>query len=301
VPDSRSTDIGRLIELARAQAGAPGEWSLATHPQWLERMYVGAGVVTRVWTLPAGSLAGSAAIHTAASDPPGGPDVATVTSMLRAGHEELWDTQREWVETVLDQAANATPDAMVQVVSESLHDAEVARWSSLGFRLAFEELAMELDLTLDVGSPPPPWPGGARVLEWGPDALAASFAVYEAAFRDRPGFPGWSQSEWADRLAGGDDFLAEASLCVFVDDAPSGFVVCSTGWIDQVGVIPARRRAGLASRLVTEAARRMRAGGGTVARLHVNTNNAAALAAWRAMGWRIVGRRGRFERRVVPL
>ena len=58
--------------------------------------------------------------------------------MLRAGHEELWDTQREWVETVLDQAANATPDAMVQVVSESLHDAEVARWSSLGFRLAFE-------------------------------------------------------------------------------------------------------------------------------------------------------------------
>jgi mycothiol synthase len=300
VADSGSTDIGRLIELARAQAGAPGDWSLATRTQWLERMYGGSGAVTRVWTLPTGSLAGSAAIHTAASDPPGGPDVATVTSMLHAGSEELWDAQREWIESVLDRAGGSTAD-MVQVVSESLHDAEVARWTSLGFRLAFEELAMEFDLTLEATSPPLPWPSGTRVLEWGPDALAASFLVYQAAFRDRPGFPGWTQSEWADRLSGGDDFVPEASLCVLVDDAPAGFVVCSTGWIDQVGVIPARRRAGIASRLVSEAARRMRAGGGTVARLHVNTNNAAALAAWRALGWRVAGRRGRFERRLVPL
>ena len=85
-----------------------------------------------------------------------------------------------------------------------------------------------------------------------------------------------------------------------MDGVPAGFVVCSKGWIDQVGVVPARRRLGLAGALVTEAAARMRAAGTPVARLHVNTNNRGALAAWRALGWREVGRRGRFERRPAP-
>lgn len=296
--DLGSTEIGRLIELARAQAGAPGDWSLATNSQWLERMYASPRATTRLWTLSTGSLAAGATVHTP-SDLTSGPDVATVTSMLRAGHEELWDAQRDWIEAVLHQSRGSTAGT-VHVVSESLHDAEAARWTSLGFRLVFEELAMELDLTLDGSSPPRPWPSGTRVLDWGSDASVASFTVYEAAFRDRPGFPGWTQSEWADRLTGGDDFLPEASFCVLAEDVPAGFVVCSSGWVDQVGVIPARRRAGLASLLVTEAARRMRAGGGTVARLHVNTDNAAALAAWRALGWWVVGRRGRLERILVP-
>jgi mycothiol synthase len=298
VDDSGSTEIGRLIELARAQAEAPGDWSLATNAQWLERMYANPRAMTRLWTLPTESLAASATVHVA-SDLTSGAGAATVTSMLRAGHEELWDAQRSWVEAVLHESRRSTAGA-VHVVSESLHDAEVARWASLGFRLVFEELAMELDLTLEGSSPQRPWPSGARVLDWGPDASVASFTVYEAAFRDRPAFPGWTRSEWADRLTGGDDFLPQASLCVLVEDAPAGFVVCSSGWVDQVGVIPAHRRVGLASLLVTEAARRMRAGGGTVARLHVNTDNAAALAAWRALGWQVAGRRGRFEGILVP-
>jgi mycothiol synthase len=298
VPESGSTEIGRLTELARAQAGAPGDWSLATDPKWLERMYASPRAITRLWTLSTGSLAAAATVHSP-SGLTSGPDVATVTSMLRAGHEELWDAQRDWIEAVLDRSHGPTA-ATVRVVSESLDDAEAARWTSLGFRLVFEELAMELELTRDRSSSLRPWPSGTRVLDWGPDASAASFTVYEAAFRDRPGFPGWTRSEWVDRVTGGDDFLPEASLCVLVEDAPAGFVVCSSGWVDQVGVVPAHRRAGVASRLVTEAARRMRDRGGTVARLHVNTDNAAALAAWQALGWRAVGRRGRFEGMLVP-
>jgi ribosomal protein S18 acetylase RimI-like enzyme len=76
-------------------------------------------------------------------------------------------------------------------------------------------------------------------------------------------------------------------------------VVCSKGWIDQVGVAPAHRRLGIASALVTEAMSRMRALGTGVARLHVNTNNSAALATWRRLGFRESGRRGRFERSVT--
>lgn len=289
----------RLMELARAQAGEPSDWSLATARAWLERTYTGPKVTVRMWELPSGQLSASAAVRTLPASLPGEPQVVTVTSMLRAGSEELWDEQRAWIDSLLAPGGAAHPsDVVIQVVSESLVDAEVARWASSGFALVFEELVMELDLAPELS--PLPWPRGARVMDWSPDAAGASFAVYETAFRDRPGFPGWTQAEWTARLTGDQDFLPEASLYVLMDGVPAGFVVCSRGWIDQVGVVPARRRQGIASALVTEAAARMRAGGVIVARLHVNTNNPGALAAWRALGWRVVGRRGRFGRRPPP-
>jgi mycothiol synthase len=185
-----------------------------------------------------------------------------------------------------------------RIVSEALTDAEVEMWRARGFALVFEELVMERDLSDPIA--PARWPEGVGVLEWGPDAAAASFAVYEAAFRERPGFPGWTRAEWQDRFTTGDDFLAAASYCALVDGIPAGFVVCDRAWIDQVGVVPTFRRRGLASALVTEASARMRALGCPHARLHVNVNNPAALAAWRALGWREVGRRGRFERKSTP-
>ncbi len=248
-----SPDLARLMELARAQAGEPSDWSLATRRAWLERMYAGPEVLVRVWELPTGQLSASAAVRMLAASRLAQPRVVTVTSMLRAGSEELWDEQRAWINSVLAAGGAEEPSgAVVQVVSEALVDAD------------------------------------------------ASFAVYEAAFRDSPSFPGWTQTEWTAGLTGDSDFLPEASLCVLMDGVPAGFVVCSKGWIDQVGVVPARRRLGLASALLTEATARLRAIGASVARLHVNTDNAGALAAYRALGWHVVGRRGRFERRPTP-
>jgi mycothiol synthase len=297
--DTDALDAARLMDLARAQAGEPSDWSLATTSAWLERMYAGPDVIVRTWELPTGQLAAAAAVHMPAPSRPADPRVATVTSMLRAGFEGLWDEQRVWIDWVLEAGgAIEASDVVVQVVSEALVDADVARWTSSGFALVFEELVMELDLATELS--PRPWPSDARFVEWSPDAARAGFAVYEAAFGDRPSFPGWTRTEWTAWLTGDPDFLPEASLCVLMDGVPAGFVVCSKGWIDQVGVVPARRRLGLASALVTEAASRMRAAGTRVARLHVNTNNAGALAAWGALGWREVGRRGRFERRPAP-
>jgi mycothiol synthase len=291
----------RLAELACAQLGEPAGWSLATDAAWLQRMYASPGVIDRVWELPTGELSASAAVRTDLRGLPPEPPVVTVTSMLRAGCESLWDEQRAWIQATLDEAGiSRIPEANVSVVSEALCDPEVARWASSGFDLVFEELAVEFDLAVHGSLLAPHWPRGAVVLDWSTDAAAASFIVYDAAFRNRPGFPGWTQADWTDRLTGDQDFLPEASLCVLMDGVPAGFVVCSRGWIDQVGVVPARRRQGLASALVTEAAARMRAAGVNVARLHVNTNNPGALAAWRALGWRVVGRRGRFERRPPP-
>ncbi len=289
-----ASERARILDLAQAQLPDPTGWSLVLDPRWLERLYFSPGVSRLVQALPTGELGGSAAVSVSGSDDAPGISVA---SMLRPGSEDLWIAQRAWIER---QVAAAGSDVPVRVVSECLTDAEKRRWAAAGFDLVFEELAMERDLPDAEDPAAVRWPDGSTILEWGDAAATASFEAYEAAFRDRPGFPGWSRSEWIERLTGDADFVSGASLCVLLNGAPAGFVVCSRGWIDQVGVVPAHRRIGLAGALVTEATRRMRATGIRVARLHVNADNPEARAAWRHLGWRELGRRGRFERLPPP-
>jgi mycothiol synthase len=286
-------DIAPLIELARAQLGEPGDWSLAVDAGWLQRSYFAAGVTARFWEHPAGKLIGSAAV---AAPPSRGQSRATVVSMLRLDSEDLWGEQHGWIEAQLREASAST----TTVMSESLTGAELRRWTDVGFRIVFEELVMERDLAMEPIPSPPRWPVGAQVLEWGPAAADAGYRAYFEAFRDRPGFPGWSRSEWIDELTGGADFLASASMCVLMNGVPAGFVVCTAGWIDQLGVAPSYRRIGIASALAGEAVERMRHDGVRLVRLHVNVNNPDAISAWRALGWREAGRRGRLERGSAP-
>lgn len=293
-PPPLASSIGRLpriLALARAQRPDPEGWSLAVDADWLQRAYFGAGVATMFQALPSGELGGCASVRIPDhAEPP----VVTVTSMLRPGCEHHWKAQLGWIESRLQEAGIRR----VRVISECLADAETARWTAAGYDLVFEELAMECDLTEPI-DPPARWAEGTTILEWNGEAADLSFEVYEAAFAERPGFPGWSRSEWIDRLTGDPDFMPGASFCVLRDGQPAGFVVCSNGWVDQVGVTPAHRRLGLASALVTEAGARMHRLGMGVAQLHVNANNSRALAAWRRLGWRESGRRGRFERAVT--
>jgi ribosomal protein S18 acetylase RimI-like enzyme len=279
-----------MLALARAQRPDPTGWSLAVNVEWLERAYFEIGVSRKLDALSSGELGACVSVRAPTLNDP----VATVTSLIRPGCEQLWTAQREWVDAQVEASGAAT----VRIVSECLSDDEALRWADAGYQLVFEELAMErsLSVTSDL---PAGWPRDTSILEWGPPAAEASFEVYDSAFRDRPGFPAWSRSEWIERLTGDDDFLPRASLCALRSGVPAGFVVCSKGWIDQVGVAPAHRRLGIASALVTEAMSRMRALGTGVARLHVNTNNSAALATWRRLGFRESGRRGRFERAVT--
>jgi mycothiol synthase len=281
------SELARILALARAQRPNPTGWSLAVNVDWLERFYFDIGVARKLDALPSGELGACASLRAPSPDHP----VATVTSLIRPGCERLWNPQLAWFEARFEAAGAST----VSVVSECLTDDEELRWAGAGYQLVFEELAMERSLSI-ASDPRPLWPRDTSILEWGPPAAEASFQVYDSAFRSRPGFPAWSRSEWTDRLTGDDDFLPQASLCALRSGVPAGFVVCSKGWIDQVGVAPAHRRLGIASALVAEAMSRMRALGADVARLHVSTNNSEALATWRRLGFRESGRRGRFER-----
>jgi len=283
-------DLDRVLALAKSQRPDPEGWSLAVDRSWLQRSFFRPGVATLLHARSDGQLGAFACVCEPAPEASG---PITVTSMLQPGEEHLWPEQLEWIEERIAEAA-PTP---AQIVSENLTDAETRRWAAAGYDLVFEELAMECSLAGDL--PPVRWPPGTAILEWDAGAPSASFEVYQAAFRSRPGFPGWSQSEWIDSLTSEEIFLPSASFCAVHDAKPIGFVVCGTGWIGQVGVDPGYRRMGLATALVTEARARMRALGIGVAYLHVNRNNPAGLATWQHLGWRECGRRGRLERAVT--
>jgi mycothiol synthase len=287
------TRIVDLIELAYAQLQRPGDWSLATHADWLQQMYLESDVVSHFWPDASGSLRGSAAVRMNRS----APASATVTSMLRPDAIGLWDEQRGWIDGALRDIPGGAP---VHVVCEALTDDEAERWRSAGYELTFEELVMEQAGTAQGPAEAPSWPSGTVLGEWGSEAAAASSEVWHAAFRERPGFPDWTPAEWIERQTGGDDFLPEASLLASIDGVPAGFVISGHGWIGQVGVAPAFRRRGLAGALVTEALHRQRALGHELVHLHVNTNNPGAMATWHGLGFEPVGRRGRFERGAGP-
>jgi ribosomal protein S18 acetylase RimI-like enzyme len=283
-------ELARILELARAQRPDPEGWSLVADVEWLAGCYYAPGSSRLFQPLAGGELEGCAVV----SPGSGESRLATASSMLRPGCDDLWAAQLAWI----DEQVVASGAAAVRVVSECLTDSEQRRWEAAGYRLVFEELALEHDLSEAIDAPVR-WPDGSTLLEWGDDAATASFDVYQAAFRDRPGFPGWSRSEWLERVSGDRDFAPDSSLCVLLDGVPAGFVVCVRGWVDQVGVTPAYRRMGLATALVNEATSRMRTAGIQTARLHVNTNNPGPLATWRRLGWRESGRRGRFERELA--
>ncbi|GFJ88209.1 GNAT family N-acetyltransferase [Phytohabitans rumicis] len=183
------------------------------------------------------------------------------------------------------------------VETEALTAATERLFASRGLRQVFAEDVMRFDLA---GAEPPDvaLPPGVRLGEWGSDIAGRFFAVYDASFRDRPGFPGWPAERWVAWTAGDDEFRPQWSLLATgVDGDDAGFITCAQGWIVQVGVVPAWRGRGLGAALVAEALRRMRATGAADALLDVNVNNPAGQLYTR-LGFTLLGRRARFQRTV---
>ena len=85
---------------------------------------------------------------------------------------------------------------------------------------------------------------------------------YEAAFRDRPGFPGWAQARWVEWIADDEDFRPEWTLLATVGDADAGFIVGGAdGWITQLGVVPSARGRDIGAFLIGEVVGLMRSAG----------------------------------------
>jgi mycothiol synthase len=195
---------------------------------------------------------------------------------------------------LLDFAISRAGDAAVRVDTESLTPGADALYRSRGLACVFAEDVMALGLVDEL--PAAAESADVVLTEWGRRAASRFFAVYQASFRSRPGFPGWSAEEWISRISGDEDFRADWTLLATVNGVDVGFIAAASGgWIAQVGVVPAARCRSIGTGLIVEVLRRMAAHGETRAMLNVNVNNPGAIEVYRKMGFSCVGRRARYE------
>jgi mycothiol synthase len=208
---------------------------------------------------------------------------------------------------LLDWGLDQGPSVTVE--TEGLTPAAEELFASRGLRQVFAEDVMRIYLEAPAPAPAPPtagggraarefeprWPAGVTLETWN-DATAPRFhAVYDASFRERPGFPRWSAAEWIEAVVD-EGFRPDWSVLASVPDiGDAGFITAAVGWIDQVGVVPAARGRGIGAALVGEALIRMRADGQTHAWLNVSVDNPAA-ALYRRLGFAVKGRRARYLR-----
>jgi mycothiol synthase len=281
----RDADFDGLVALAAACVRADGGLPFASEPSFVRRRWAMDGTASRAVHDAAGRLVAAAAVRP-------GPDGrgATVVSLVHPDHRD-----RGYDASLLDWglAEAGRRDGVVTVETESLTPIQEALFASRRLRQVFAEDVMRADLTAPV--PPPVWPVGTTVREWNTHTEPRFFALYEASFRERPGFPGWRAAQWIAEVADDEEFRPAWSVIATVPGRGDiGFVTAAVGWIVQVGVAPAARGEGLGAALIREALTRMQDDGATEVWLDVNVNNPAA-KLYERLGFRHEGRRARYQ------
>lgn len=262
---------------------------------------------------PEGRLAACNAVHlVSASGPPKVSIVGLVhPEMRRKGigtylmHWSQTEARRLFTDSVPANHGALIDDTqrMMQIATESLTEPAHHLYLAHGFTCVFDEWVMRYDLSQPV--PEHPLLPDTTFSSWRPDLAEAFYQAYHEAFRERPGFPGWSAAEWIGHVTE-NDHIPEWSLLARVNGQPAGFVIGNIdlttnppgGYVWQIGVIPAQRRRGLASALLAESLRRMQAAGSLAAFLLVHSNNPGAYQTYARLGFTTVGRRARYERAV---
>lgn len=207
-----------------------------------------------------------------------------------------------WSQAGVLQTGASGPAPVLQIRTESWTEPAHHLYTAHGFECVEESLVMERDLCQPL--PVRLLPEGMTIASWRPELAEQFYEAYHVAFLDRPGFPGWSSSEWIGHVTD-NDLVAEWSLLALAGNDPAGFVIgnidlTSTpagGFIWQIGVLPAQRMRGLASALLVECMQRMNTSGCHSALLTVHTNNPGAIQAYAQLGFTTIGRRARYEKK----
>ncbi len=98
----------------------------------------------------------------------------------------------------------------VTVETEAWTPAADTLFGTRGLRPSFAEDVLRINLTR--GVPEHSRPAGIELEEWSEATAERFFGAYEAAFRERPGFPGWTTDEWINDLVEDDEFRPGWSL-----------------------------------------------------------------------------------------
>ena len=191
-------------------------------------------------------------------------------------------------------AAGQAGNGGLRAETEALSDGAHALYLSKGLHQVFAEDVMQLAGSAEL--PPAQAPEGLALSQWGQADPARFYAVYQAAFRERPGFPGWPQARWIEWLSQDEDFRPDWTLLATLAGADVAFIAGEDhGWIIQLGVVPAARGKDIGARLIAEAIQRMRSAGQKTVTLNVNINNPHAAALYRRLGFTLTGRRARYQ------
>jgi len=208
----------------------------------------------------------------------------------------------QWMETRARQILSTLKEDRPGVLRIDFHDRSddaLALFEQYGFRFAFAEDEMRRDLGQAL--PVTKVPEGMALVAWSPRRATQFFHVYQDAFRERPGFPNWSEDRWRLNFTGGAGFRPDLSLLLLQGAEAVGFGIChvetaGVGWIVQMGVRPAWRRRGLGSKLLHEVMRRFQAEGLRWAALEVNIDNEAAFLLYQSLGFERQGRRSVYKK-----
>lgn len=269
-------DLAGLLDLAGRVQSADGGHPMAVTGPFLIRRFLAPTVESR-GAFDHGRLVAAGAVRPLGS---GRAAIGLVDPDARTGGTGS---------SIVDWARRA--DA-TQLDTEGLTDDADTLFTAYGLHRTFAEDVMAYDLS----QPAPDQPVGAELTEWTDADAPRFYAVYDEAFRDRPGFPGWTRQQWVDWLTDDDEFAPEWTLLATRDERDLGFVAGGYGaWVVQVGVVPAARGQGLGAGLTAEVLRRMRSAGETVCYLDVNVNNPGATRVYERLGFARIGRRARYE------
>ncbi|MGB9298998.1 MAG: GNAT family N-acetyltransferase, partial [Anaerolineae bacterium] len=121
--------------------------------------------------------------------------------------QELGSFILQWMETRARQILSEIKDDRPSVLRFDFYDRSddaLDLFEQHGFCFAFAEEEWWRDLTQAV--PVTELPEGMAVLTWSPHNATLFFDVYQDAFRERPGFPSWSEDTWRLNFTGGAGF-----------------------------------------------------------------------------------------------
>jgi mycothiol synthase len=279
-----AADLPEITALYAAALNADGGSPFAA-ADWLLRRWYAGELTASLAAVRDGTLIGVCTSR--AAEQPGA--AARITGLV-APAERGRGVGTRLLDVVL--AGTAEP-ALIE--TESLASSADRLYRSRGFRQTFAEDVMSMPLGADLLSVA----SDADIImtEWTGATAPRFYAVWAAAFADRPGFPGWPAHTWIEWISDDEDFRADWTLLASQGDSDLGFVTGSTGgWIVQVGVVPAARGRRISAMLMTEVFRRMMTAGETRAVLNVNVNNPAAVAVYERLGFTRIGGRARYER-----
>ena len=282
------SDLEAVTNLALACLSADGGQPFAASGGFVRQWYLSGAESWAAWH--GARLVCASSLHPAtATSGDGRPGAAVTTGLV---HPQ-W-RRRGIGGRAFDWAAGRAGSAALRAETEALNDGAHALYLSRGLSQTFAEDVMQLPAYATVPASHPP--AGLGMLQWGDADPARFYAVYVAAFRNRPGFPGWPQERWVEWIRADEDFRKEWTLLATLADGDVGFIAGeATGWIAQMGVVPSARGHGIGALLIAEAVQRMRSAGESTITLNVNINNPHAAALYGRLGFVRVGRRARYQ------